>query len=425
MGVAAQHELIRALAECFAGEATLPGVLARATRLLGEEPRWLGGLVRRYLARYGDSVRPRTIDVESWLWTDYRLRAALRRRRRNPLEVADWMRDPAVMLPAPKARAWNLPAIVTAGDLAEYFGITADELDWFANLHSLDSRKHYHQRLLPKASGAVRLIESPKPRLKAIQRRILQEILDPIPLHSAVNGFRKGRSVRNFVAGHIGQRVVVRMDLQDFFTTISRARVQAFFRTAGYPEPVADLLGGICTVSTPRKVLARPPYDLPHLPQGAPTSPALANLCAYRLDCRLAGLAIASDGFYTRYADDLAFSGNDRFARGAETFSIHVAAIAMEEGFSVHHRKTRIMRPGVRQYLTGVVVNEKLNVPRPDYDKLKAILTNCLRHGPASQNRDNHPDFGAHLDGRIQWLESLNPPRGEKLRALFSQIMWG
>src|ERR1700749_2767974 len=160
-------------------------------------------------------------------------------------------------------------------------------------------------------------------------------------------------------------------------------------------------------------------YFQPHLPQGAPTSPMLANLCAYRLDCRLAGLAKSTDAIYTRYADDLAFSGNAEFEKGVERFSAHVAAIALEEGFQVHHRKTRIMPQGVRQRLAGVVVNQHLNVARSDFDRLKAILTNCVRLGFESQNRENHPQFRVHLDGKVSFVEMVNPARGERLRRIF------
>jgi hypothetical protein len=169
---------------------------------------------------------------------------------------------------------------------------------------------------------------------------------------------------------------------------------------------------------------ARQLYARPHLPQGAPTSPALSNICAYRMDCRLAGLAKAAGTVYTRYADDLAFSGGDAFEHGVERFADRAAAIALEEGFSVHHRKTRIMRRAVRQHLAGLVVNERLNVERRDADRLKAILTNCVRHGPESQNREAHPAFRLHLDGRVGFIETVNPARGARLREIFEQIHW-
>jgi hypothetical protein len=161
-----------------------------------------------------------------------------------------------------------------------------------------------------------------------------------------------------------------------------------------------------------------------HLPQGAPTSPALANLCAYRVDCRLSGLAQATDAVYTRYADDLAFSGNEAFDRCVERFAAQAAAILLEEGFEVHHRKTRIMRRGVRQYLAGVVTNERVNVVRADFDRLKATLTNCLKHGPVSQNRERHPDFRGHLAGRVAFVAMINPQKGARLRRIFAQIEW-
>ena len=120
-------------------------------------------------------------------------------------------------------------------------------------------------------------------------------------------------------------------------------------------------------------------YAKPHLPQGAPTSPSIANLCAYRLDCRLSALADTAGAIYTRYADDLAFSGDTDFARVAKRFQLHASATAMEEGFRVHHRKTRIMRRGVCQRLAGIILNEHPNLPRNDMDRLKATLMNCIR----------------------------------------------
>jgi hypothetical protein len=99
-------------------------------------------------------------------------------------------------------------------------------------------------------------------------------------------------------------------------------------------------------------------------------------------------------------------------------------AILHEEGFAVHHRKTRIMRQGVRQHLAGVVANRRLNIPRADYDRLKAILTNCIRHGAAGQNRDGLTDFRANLEGRVSYVASLHSEKGAKLRELLHRIVW-
>jgi RNA-directed DNA polymerase len=105
-------------------------------------------------------------------------------------------------------------------------------------------------------------------------------------------------------------------------------------------------------------------------------------------------------------------------------FATRVAVILMEEGFTVHHRKTRIMRSSVRQHLAGLVANQRLNVRRADFDLLKAILTNCVRHGPTTQNREAHPFFREHLAGRIGFIESVNLEKGSRLRAIFDQIAW-
>jgi hypothetical protein len=98
--------------------------------------------------------------------------------------------------------------------------------------------------------------------------------------------------------------------------------------------------------------------------------------------------------------------------------------LLLEEGFSVRYRKTRIMHQGVRQYLAGMVANEHANVVRSDFDRLKATLTSCVRHGAESQNRDGHPHFRLHLAGRVSFVEMVNPAKGMRLRRIFEQIAW-
>ena len=410
---------------------------------LGRPWRWIRPLAQRYVERFARGTRPRRREVIEFLLEDKSLRGALAKAGKA-IRIKDRLATPPQMLPAPKAVQWQIPAIASESAFAEWLGITVSELEWFADLKRLSARstqaklRHYSYRILAKTFSSVRLIESPKPRLKQIQRKILTEILQAIPIHPAAHGFVKGRSIKTFAAPHVGKRVVLRMDLRDFFPSLQIGRVQALFRTAGYPERVADLLGGLCTNATPPDVWkaapqttdplsiidARHRHAFMHLPQGAPTSPALANLCAWRADCRLDGLARASGAVYTRYADDLAFSGDEVFERCVERFAAQAAAILLEECLQVHHRKTRIMRQGVRQYLAGVVTNERINIVRADFDRLKATLTNCAKHGQASQNRENHADFRAHLAGRIAFVEMLNPHKAARLRKIFAQIEW-
>ena len=334
--------------------------------------------------------------------------------------------------------------MTTPDQLAEFLGVGLRELEWLADRQgrvrkaSAPMPDRYGYRWVAKRSGAARLIEVPGSRLRTLQRRILATILDAAAPHDAAHGFRAGRSVASYVAPHVGRRVVLKLDLADFFPAVSGARVLGVYLAMGYPEPVARLLAGLGTNRAPSSVwtlagapgrtvdgfAARRRHEGSHLPQGAPTSPALANLCAFGLDVRLAGLAEAAGATYTRYADDLAFSGDEDFARSLGRFPAHVGAIALEQGVALNPRKTRIMRRGVRQRVAGVVVNVRPNVPRDDYDTLKAILHNCAARGVEGQNRAGHPEFRAHLLGRIGQVGELNPARGARLRAVFDRIAW-
>jgi hypothetical protein len=436
--------LLSSLARAFLNaEPDADDIVAQAGEMLGKRWRWIRPVAWRFLERFGNRTRPRQREVERFLLSDPSFQRAIKKHG-AALQIAAWVSAEPRMRPVAAAKDWKIPAILTESDLAAWLRVRENELEWFANLRTAGARRaetrlqHYHYRVISKASGNLRLIEAPKQRLKTMQQKILADILTEIPAHPEVHGFVKGRSIKTFAAPHAGKRVVLRMDLKDFFPTLGRAKIQTFFRTAGYPERVADLLGGLSANSVPPSVWrevdakgqqfavfeARQLYGRPHLPQGAPTSPAIANLCMYRADCRLSGLVRAAGATYTRYADDLAFSGDEPFERSVERFATHVAAILREEGFAVNHRKTRVMRRGVRQHLAGLVTNEHVNVPRADFDRLKATLTNCARFGPESQNREGLPNFRAHLEGRVAFVEMVNAQKAARLRGILERIRW-
>ena len=267
-----------------------------------------------------------------------------------------------------------------------------------------------------------------------MQRQLLADVFGRIPVHDSVHGFVPGRGVHTFAAPHAGAPVVVRIDLVSFFTSVTAARVYGLLRTAGFPEPVAHALAALCTTRTPAAVLGSAPASLSHrsyrlallrgahLPQGAPTSPALANLCGHRLDRRLTGLATAFGARYTRYADDLAFSGELSPSRVAGLVR-HVDTIASEEGFRVHPSKLRIRGRADRQLLAGLVVNERPAVPRDEYDRLRAILHDAARNGLAAANRAGHPDFTGWLTGRVSWVGHGHPARSAKLAGLLAAAL--
>lgn len=357
-------------------------------------------------------------------------------------DVRRYCLDQPIKPPKP---AWlaslALPELNTIGDLANWLNEPVSALAWFADQwrqagEEQSRLQNYHYRWVPKRSRGLRLIEIPKARLHRIQHKILRQILDLTTPHACAHGFRRGHSSVTHAALHAGQSVVVRMDLKDFFPSIQASRIHALFEKLGYSPSVAGTLARICVNRAPSGIFRdkqaggslpwseRHALKSPHLPQGSPCSPALANLCAYRLDIRLESLAQSLGASYSRYADDLAFSGGPDLARAADRFHVQVAAIALEEGFRVNTRKTRVMRKGTRQQVTGVVVNSRPNLPRDEYDLLKATLTNCVRHGPASQNRHNHPSFRAHLAGRISYVKTLNATRAAKLQRLFDTIEW-
>ncbi len=325
---------------------------------------------------------------------------------------------------------WGVPALAAPGQLADWLGLPHAQLDWFADLRGSTVRqpesklRHYVTLAIPRSNGRTRLLEIPKPRLKAMQRLILREIVGNIPPHDAAHGFRPKRSIISFVEAHVQKRIVMRFDLRDFFASVSAPRVQGVFREAGYPATIARLLAAICTTRTPEDILPGPRWRTRHLPQGAPTSPALANLAAFRLDLRLQALAGKLGASYSRYADDLAFSGSRQIECAARRFQVLVATIAGDEGFELNTRKSRFMRQSVRQQMVGIVVNDRPNITRDAYDELKAILHNCVRFGPETQNRDRHADFRLHLLGRIEHVQCVNPARGAKLRVEFERIVW-
>ncbi len=349
--------------------------------------------------------------------------------------------DPPVMgRPPDSMLTFPLPSIATVKDLCQWLGVFDYELAWFADIEQRQCRvtqsrlHHYGYRWIEKRSGSQRLIEIPKTRLKAIQRRISGEILNRVPPHDCAHGFTRGRSSRSYVAPHVGKPVVLRLDLKDFFHSVPIPRIGALFRRLGYPSTVARLLQGLCTHGSSPSLAGDRFQSLSwekrkrlvdkHLPQGAPTSPAVANLCAWRLDCRLQGVANRFSLDYTRYADDLAFSGGEHLLWLAPFLQRLIGAIALEEGFEINHRKTRLRTQAQSQRLAGVITNQKPNLPRAEFDRLKAILHNCVRSGPEAQNRLGANDFKAHLAGRIAYVTWLNPTRGARLKRLFDAIRW-
>lgn len=333
---------------------------------------------------------------------------------------------------------YGLPILRTPDDLAHWLGVPLGRVAWLTGRFFENERPqseqeaHYHFHWVKKKTEGYRLIEAPKVLLKTVQTQILRGILDLVPAHPAAHGFVKHRSIRSNAAPHVGSAWVLKLDLTNFYPSVPFARVVAIFRSLGYCREVAIWLGRLTTSAIPSNLNSPDgmantvwPYRTRHLPQGAPTSPALANLSAFSLDVRLHGMAAKYGARYTRYADDLTLSGPGQSIPALREIIPFAEWIVYNERFTTNKSKRRVLRRHQQQSVTGIVVNEKLSLSRADYDQLKAILTNCIRHGGASQNRAGHADFASHLRGRIGHFLSVHRERGEKLRVLFQQIDWG
>jgi hypothetical protein len=245
-----------------------------------------------------------------------------------------------------------------------------------------------------------------------------------------------GAVVLPWFGAHAGQAVPVRSDLQDFFSSIRASRVHALFATLGYTDEVARALTALCTLATPEAMLARWHAEGgllwtqrqrlrdAHLAQGAATSPALANLCAFGLDLRLQGLAHSLGARYTRYADDIVLSGPAHLQSCRARIRTWVVRLVAEQGFSLNTAKTRLARANQRQQVCGIVVNERPNLAREDFDRLRAVLHRCVRHGPEAANTGAHPDWREHLSGRVAWAAQLNPGKAVRLQRLLAGIDW-
>ena len=214
---------------------------------------------------------------------------------------------------------------------------------------------------ISKRSGGKRIIMAPKPQLKQLQRIVLRRILSRLKSHPNVTGFEKGHSIVTNANPHVGSAVVLRMDVKDFFKTTSAKRIYNYFINIGWDKPAAELLTKICTYQK-------------QLPQGAPTSPRLSNLVNYRIDCRLSALSELIGAAYTRYADDITFSFNAE-DRGKIAVAIRITKKVLSEfGYRLHQkRKLVIRRKHQRQKVTGLVVNEKVALPRKTRRWLRAV----------------------------------------------------
>ena len=267
----------------------------------------------------------------------------------------------------------------------------------------------YKRHLLPKKSGGSRVISAPDAVLKRVQRAILERLLAPLGQHEAAHGFVAGRGIVGNAQVHVGQAVVVNADVSQCFASVRWPLVLAALRRdlSATLGPVAlSLLCDVCTAQGA-------------LPTGAPTSPALLNRVLLKTDEVLAEAAFKRGVRYTRYADDLTFSGED----GAVEMLAIARRTLSQIGLVLDGRKTNIFRRGRRQMVTGLVVNDQVSVPRRIRRRLRAAV-HRVEQGQTPTWHEQ-PDPLDALKGRLGFVRMVHPQEGTRLLQRLGQALEG
>jgi RNA-directed DNA polymerase len=316
----------------------------------------------------------------------------------------------------------GLPIWRTEQEVAEALGLSRSRLRFFSIHRARERACHYVTFAVPKRQGGERLIMAPKRELKILQRKLLSMLVSRLPISPQAHGFTRGRSVRSNAELHRGKRVLLKLDLADFFPTVHVGRIRGLLIALGYGYAVAQTLAVLMTESKRQRVdvegqIYYVPISSRHCVQGAPTSPGLCNAVLVRLDRRLYGLARKHGFTYTRYADDLTFSGDDREA----VHKLRAAAghIVREEGFAINTSKTRVCPRSARQVVTGVVVNEVVGLSRQKRRLLRAAIHRLSRETDHFQRQT----LLAKLQGHLAYLHMLNPPQADRLRQRLLSVL--
>jgi hypothetical protein len=324
-----------------------------------------------------------------------------------------------------RAQQNGLPTIDRGDELAKALGMSISRLRWLTFQRDVDTGTHYRRWTIPKRDGSQRTITAPKKELKTAQRWALRNIFERLPVHGAAHGFLAARSIVSNALVHAGADVLVKLDIKDFFPTVTWKRVKGLLRKAGVAEQPATLLALLATES-PRDLVEFRGQTLhvatgPRaLPQGAPTSPAITNAICLKMDRRLSGLARKLGFKYTRYADDLAFSyryegqPDPKRKPPVGVLLAGARAILIAEGFVPHPTKTSVMRPGNQQRVTGLVVNASSStvaarVPRDVLRRLRAAIHNRKKGKPGKDGESL-----AQLRGMAAFVYMTDPIRGKK-----------
>ena len=297
----------------------------------------------------------------------------------------------------------ELPYIYDLNHLSLLIGESTEQLDFFVR----NKRKVYVSYKMKKKRGGYRTIDVPSKKLKFVQRWILQNILYIIKVSKHSHGFIPGRSIATNAKIHVGQELVMGIDLKDFFPSIKFNRVNGFFKSVGYNNYISTILAELCTFNW-------------QIPQGAPTSPMISNLIASRLDKRLAGFCKKKELLYSRYADDITISGGKVLPR----YKTLIFRIITEEGFEINYEKVRIQGRGSCQLVTGLVVNDKVSIGRKNKRIIKSLIHKIMENGSIEANENNNPFFKEMIYGLLSFSNVVEPKFALPLIEALKNIDW-
>lgn len=326
-----------------------------------------------------------------------------------------------------KLQTAGLPVLSGPADVALALGLDVGQLRWLCFHDDASRVSHYRQFTVPKRSGGRRVLAAPLPHLKKAQRWVFDNILRKLEVEEPAHGFVRGRSTVTNAKPHVGRDLVINLDLEGYFPSVTFPRVRGFLEHLGYSPAAATILALLCT-ECPRRPMryGGQRYHVAigerSLPQGACTSPALANQVTKKLDRRLAGLCRSHGWRYTRYADDMSLSAPKGKREEVGRLLGAVRRIVEDEGFVLNDAKRRIQRCGGQQLVTGVIVNDKLGLPRKEVRQLRAILHNARKTGLEAQNRDGRRHFRAWLRGKLAYLAMVDRDKGRAMLAELEKL---
>jgi len=313
----------------------------------------------------------------------------------------------------------GLPVLETFLDVAQALEVSPEHLQWLVYHRDSSTSDHYSRFEIPKRSGGTRLISSPKPALRQAQAWINETILATLMPSEAATAFRPGLSIVDNARKHAGALVVVKLDLKDFFPSVTFNRVRSFFGKLGYNSGIATVLS-LLTTDAPRVRLTMGQtvrfvtVGPRSLPQGAITSPALANLIAAGLDKRCLALAKKAGWIYSRYADDLVFSTSGKDAT-PHLFIKTVDTIVRDLGFELNPQKTRIMRSPRRQVVNGLLLGSEIRITRKDMRRWRAFFHRCETKGLDTVSQEIGKNALSVAQGFHSYLHMVNPVMAEEL----------